>query len=369
MLSTLSRRLVAPVRGVARFHRVALVLEEKKKTEEAVVAVDKTNPLYAPDNFEPWRNTGYTNLAPKGWKEWTDLPAPYKYYDVKVDPKDVESPGFLWNVFTNWRTGLPVATLLALPAFVYDVVVIDERFELMLIFWSTIAIFQHNFGGAIKSTITDAIAAVKSELLTAEKKYNAAVEETLDVHKKGQHVTQYIKMVNAGERALKHIEAASRTRAIKVDQSAKLVAMLDYLVQVSSSQGEGQAKGITASARVAAEKTLASDAALQQKLVENAIAALETSESSDTLVDELFRSNLATAVAKAEEDSGSAAMDTQQRDLFLKRFGFHDTVTEDLIKKAKADPAEWAVLVGKCGGEEPTVGRPILLKSPLSFLA
>ncbi len=34
----------------------------------------------------------------------------------------------------------------------------------------------------------------------------------------------------------------------------QLAAMLDYLVQVSSSQGEGQAKGITASARVAAEK-------------------------------------------------------------------------------------------------------------------
>ncbi len=30
-----------------------------------MVAVDKTNPLYAPDNFEPWRNAGYTNLAPK----------------------------------------------------------------------------------------------------------------------------------------------------------------------------------------------------------------------------------------------------------------------------------------------------------------
>jgi hypothetical protein len=57
----------------------------------------------------------------QGWHEWSDLPAPYKYYDVKVDPKDVEQPGFLWNVFTNWRTGLPVATLLALPAFVFDV--------------------------------------------------------------------------------------------------------------------------------------------------------------------------------------------------------------------------------------------------------
>ncbi len=83
--------------------------------------MDKTNPLYAPDNFEPWRNDGYTNLAPRGWKEWSDLPAPYKYYDVKLDPKDVENEGFLWKTMTNWKTALPITALLALPAFVFDV--------------------------------------------------------------------------------------------------------------------------------------------------------------------------------------------------------------------------------------------------------
>ncbi len=36
--------------------------------------------------------------------------------------------------------------------------------------------------------------------------------------------------------------------------------------------------------------------------------------------------------AKAEEEAASTAMDTNQRDLFLKRFGFHDVVTEDMIK-------------------------------------
>ena len=43
----------------------AAVLCDKKDDDGAVVAIDKKNPLYAPDNFEPWRNTGYTNLAPK----------------------------------------------------------------------------------------------------------------------------------------------------------------------------------------------------------------------------------------------------------------------------------------------------------------
>ena len=42
-----------------------------------------------------------------------------------------------------------------------QVVLIDERFELMLIFWSTIAIFQHNFGATIKATLTDSIAQIK----------------------------------------------------------------------------------------------------------------------------------------------------------------------------------------------------------------
>ena len=130
---------------------------------------------------------------------------------------------------------------------------------------------------------------------------------------------QYIRMVNAGERALKHIEAASKTRLVKIDQTQKvgavllmcvylcpafcrqlsiaprivtewccgaghvfglqLQAMLDYLVQVTNSQGEGLAKNVTATARKAAEATLASDSSLQQKLIENSIASLESSES------------------------------------------------------------------------------------------
>ena len=37
--------------------------------------------------------------------------------------------------------------------------------------------------------------------------------------------------------------------------------------------------------------------------------------------------------AKAEAESASAAvMDSQQKELFLKRFGFSETVTEDMLK-------------------------------------
>jgi hypothetical protein len=116
--TTVSRPHAAVVPGVT-----GRVLSESKPASDAAAApaIDKTNPLYAPDNFEPWRNAGYTNLAPRGWKEWEDLPAPYKYYDVKVDPKDVENEGLLWKTFTNWKTALPITALLALPAFVFDV--------------------------------------------------------------------------------------------------------------------------------------------------------------------------------------------------------------------------------------------------------
>lgn len=101
----------------------ARVLCDSKPAADAPTGpvIDKTNILVAPDNFEPWRNAGYGNLAPKGWSEWSDLPAPYKYYEVKVDPKDVENEGLAWKTLTNWKTALPVTALLALPAFVFDV--------------------------------------------------------------------------------------------------------------------------------------------------------------------------------------------------------------------------------------------------------
>ncbi len=38
-----------------------------------------------------------------------------------------------------------------------QVVIVDERFELMLIFWSTMAVFNANFGASIKKSLTDQI--------------------------------------------------------------------------------------------------------------------------------------------------------------------------------------------------------------------
>lgn len=83
--------------------------------------IDKENPLYVADAWDDWNNVGYTNLTPKEHRYWDDLPAPYKYYDVRVDPADVENPGMIWQIFTNWKTALPATGLLALPMFVYGV--------------------------------------------------------------------------------------------------------------------------------------------------------------------------------------------------------------------------------------------------------
>ena len=73
--------------------------------KEVKYNVDATNFEIAPTTT-PWKqykNEYYEKrgfkVAPKDWKEWSDLPAPYKYYGVKVNPTDVENPGAIWKFF------------------------------------------------------------------------------------------------------------------------------------------------------------------------------------------------------------------------------------------------------------------------------
>ena len=55
----------------------------------------------------------------------------------------------------------------------------------------------------------------------------------------------------------------------------------------------------------------------------------------------------------------------RQRELFAKKFGFGDSVTEAMLEAAQGNPKEWAALVAKCGGTEPTVGTPLQYKMPI----
>jgi hypothetical protein len=62
-------------------------------------------------------------------------------------------------------------------------------------------------------------------------------------------------------------------------------------------------------------------------------------------------------------------LDAAQRELFAKRFDFPTTVTEDMLKKAKGDAVEAALLAAKVGGGKVSVGQAITQKSPLDFVA
>ena len=67
-------------------------------------------------------------------QEWSDLPAPYKYLHVKVNPKDVENAGFLWKAMYDWRLAVPMALIVAMPLWMTgNLPGFDERLELSLI--------------------------------------------------------------------------------------------------------------------------------------------------------------------------------------------------------------------------------------------
>jgi hypothetical protein len=54
-------------------------------------------------------------LSPAPPQEWSDLPAPYKYLGVKVNPEHVEAHGPVWKFFSDWKTAVPASILLTLP--------------------------------------------------------------------------------------------------------------------------------------------------------------------------------------------------------------------------------------------------------------
>merc|ERR1719223_46025 len=362
--------------NAARFSRTFTsgvpLLEEAKAISSSDSAdgplIDKENPLHAPDGFRTWRNIGYRNLAPAGWQEWEDLPAPYNRYPVKVDPKDVENPGFLWKTFTDWKTGIPLAGLLSLPLFVFDVVIIDERFELMLIFWTTVALFNKQFGSTVKGAITSQIDEIREELESAESKYTTSLEECVDTYHRAKDVPQYLALLNEGERALRAAEAAARTRQMHIDERNRMEEMLDYLIMVKDSRDSQVSDEVTSTARMAAESALTADSKLQEATLTNAIAALTSSSVTDSVVEDLYQQEFAKAQAAATKklaESGKAS--ANDRELFAKRFGFAAEVTEDMMTKAENDPAAMALLTAKVGGATPSVGMKLTQKMPIDY--
>jgi hypothetical protein len=78
--------------------------------------------------------SAHTHTFPQT-QEWSDLPAPYKYLGVKVDPKDVEGAGgLLWSVMSDWKLAVPLALIVAMPLYITGSFPgLDERMELGLI--------------------------------------------------------------------------------------------------------------------------------------------------------------------------------------------------------------------------------------------
>lgn len=365
VVPSVAQRSFVPSVQVAEFHVSHASLA--KESEDGSYEVDKVNPLYAPDNFATWRNAGYKNLAPLGWSEWEDLPAPYKYYDVKLDPKDVEESGFFWKLFSNWKTGIPVAGIFSMPLFVYDAVLIDERMELMFIFWATIGIFHANFGHVLKNEFTSVIQEIKDELYGAEAKHNEALDSCLDTHKKAMHVVEYLQMINGGERALAKIENAALNRSVLIDERNKMVAMLDFLVQQEESRVSARDAAVALSARTATEGVVEGDDKVQQKTIADAITALKSSVDTSELVSELFQKEYDAAVTAAAAASATDADVARARDMFSRRFGFSDTVTEEMMKAAESSETEMAILTAKCAGAKPAVGVAMATKMPIDY--
>lgn len=374
LVPVIARVRFAP-RAVAGFHTGVPL----RKDEDAPAAaasedkggykVNKDNPEYLPDNWDDFNNMGYKNLAAKGHRGWEDLPAPYKYYHIKLDPADVEKEGFLFKVFTDWRTALPVTALLAVPMYLYDIFVLDERLQLAMIFWSTMAILKVNVGPMIGDTLSQGRQAISDSVYGVESAYRKALTSTIATHNTIMGLDEDLRVRHEAERALKHVEAAAATRAVAVEQVAKMKEMLEYMAMANETAAGAIERNVDSAALAAVSGKLKSDAAFQQASIDDALKALE-----DASVD-TFTSTLGTAyvaaleseVAKAEEGGEDAAAVAARREIFAKKFGFADKVTADMLKGADGDAKAMAVLTAMCGGKAPTAGSAIKFKMPIDY--
>lgn len=328
--------------------------------------IDKSNPLYAPDAWNEWMNAGYTNLGPKDSRGWKDLPFPYKYYDVKVDPADVESKGLLWTIFTDWRTALPATGLLALPMYLYDVFVLDERVMLALITWFTFGILRTQVGPALGESFKQQAEAEAQELYDVEAAYRKALGSAKKAHLDVLGLVDDLKAKHTAERGLKDLEAKAAYRELKVEQTIKMRSMLDYLIlSKAETVAEAQRSVVDSSFKHVAD-LLKSDDKFQQQSINDSLEALAGNKAfGDMAVVTSFLTQMNTTVDAMTKAGVPADVRERQRELFAKKFGFGDSVTEAMLEAAQGNPKEWAALVAKCGGTEPTVGTPLQYKMPI----
>lgn len=163
------------------------------KKSEHPYGVNPEDPVIAP-TIIPWQEykneryakRGFT-IAPKEWKEWSDLPeGPFKYLGVKVNPDHVLNHGPVWKFFSDWRTGLPAAFALTMPLWMFNILPgFDEKTELSLIVFSAGLLAIKTAGPFFRQFKRSRVAARVKALLAHESALNAEITEAIDAYKAG----------------------------------------------------------------------------------------------------------------------------------------------------------------------------------------
>lgn len=129
---------------------------------------------------------------------------PFKYLGVKVNPADVENAGPVWKFFSDWKTAVPASILLTLPAWMFGYLPpVDERFELAMITMGAGWVIIGAAGPLFRQFKSSRVAVKVKALLGHEAELNATIATATDAFAAGAQVPEYIRMVNAGERALR----------------------------------------------------------------------------------------------------------------------------------------------------------------------
>jgi len=332
---------VAPARAFAAAAAAAAPAAAASASAAAAApsatAVDPSNPTIAPtgnpsagwkDDY--YRQRGFT-LAPKDWTHWEGLPAPFKYFPVKVDPKHVTDTGILYRIMSDWKTAVPAALLVAMPLYSSGKFpAFDERMELAMIVITAGVLMFKEVGPMFTAMQKTAIEAKNKALYAEEKAFNDEIAHAIEVMQAGLAIPETVKTVNAAERALRGLEAAAATRKAAAARRDAVQHALEYLVQLKASAGAESEGSALRAARAAVESALEKDAAVQQKSIEAAIKALKDGESkaADDVVEPLFNKGAAAAKAEAASKAASNPFTKEQNvELFRKRFGF------DLVAK------------------------------------
>lgn len=362
-----------PKQHLARCLSVSRPLAQTASSTE--YNVDPNDPQIAPTIVpeKSWKNEFYKNrgftVVGADWKEWSDLPAPYKYFGVKVNPKHVETHGMAWSALSDWKVGVPAGIVVTAPLFVSGVFPgVDERMILYPLQALVSIIILKNLGPVVRNGM-QALATRRAKwLLDSEAELNATIADTVKAAEALRAMPQATRMLGAGTVALNAAEAAALSTRVAGAQRDALVEQLNYLVAAANpinTDGDAAAKS---AARAAVEAAFG-DASVQQKSIAAAIAALKDGATADTTVKDMFEK----AVAKARADaaakpSAKPLLAPAFAAAFDKKFGLEAAVTADAIKKAAGDKVAAALLAGAVGGKTPEVGMKYTQLSPLAFL-